>query len=258
MYRLLLKHKLISMIVIALVLCAAISPFLWEISADAWIYAIFYVFFAVLAVCFVESSSDKLLRSAAKALNDDCDPTVLLSETEEQLKYEKRGITNQLVLLNHAVALGYTGEYSKALEILSGFDPDKYKFISPYRAYIKMVYSNNMADTCDELGDLESASAWHEKALDTAKKLGVSGTKEIVLSRASEDLRRKDYDAALKTLEGFKEKNMLDRVCASMVYAKAYVGLGENDKAKEKLNFIIENGNKLYMVEQARKMLEGI
>ena len=51
---------------------------------------------------------------------------------------------------------------------------------------------------------------------------------------------------------------MLENVCASMVYAKAYIGLGETDKAKEKLNFILENGNKLYMVEQAKKMLEGI
>ena len=258
MYRLLLKHKLISMIAIALVLCAAISPFLWKISADTWIYAIFYMFFAVLAVCFVESASDKLLKAAAKALHDNCDPTVLLSETEQQLEYEKRGITNQLVLLNHTVALGYMGEYSKAFEILSSFDADKYKFISPYRAYIKMIHSNNMADTCDELGDLENASMWHEKALAIAKKLGVSGSKEMILARASEDLRRKEYDTALKTLESFKEKNILDRVCASMVYAKAYIGLGEIEKAKEKLSFIVENGNKLYTVEQAKKMLEGI
>lgn len=258
MYRLLLKHKLISTIVIAVVLCGAISPFLWEIKSDAWIYAIFYMFFVVLAVCFVESSSDKLLKAAAKALNNSCDPTVLLNETEEQLKYAKRGITNQLVVLNHTVALGYMGEYSKALDILNDFDTDKYKFISPYRAYIKMIHSNNMADTCDELGDFESASMWHEKTVLLAKKLGVSSSKEIILAKASENLRKKEFDATLKTLEGFKEKTMLDSVCASMIYAKAYIGLGESEKAKEKLKFIVENGNKLYMVEQAKKMLEGI
>ncbi len=258
MYRLLLKHKLISMIAIALVLCAAISPFLWNIEAGVWLHAIFYMFFAVLAVCFVESASDKLLKAAAKALHDNCDPTVLLRETEQQLEYEKRGITNQLVLLNHTVALGYMGEYSKAFEILSSFDADKYKFISPYRAYIKMIHSNNMADTCDELGDFESASAWHKKTLDAAKKLGMLKSSEIILAKASEALRKKDYGAVLKALEGFKEKNMLEKICASMVYAKAYIGLGEIEKAKEKLSFIIENGNKLYTVEQAKKMLEGI
>ena len=194
----------------------------------------------------MESASDKLLKDAAKALNDNCDPTVLLSETEQQLEYEKRGITNQLVLLNHTVALGYMGEYSKAFEILSSFDADKYKFISPYRAYIKMIHSNNMADTCDELGDFESASAWHKKTLDAAKKLGMLKSSEIILAKASEALRKKDYGAVLKALEGFKEKNMLEKICASMVYAKAYIGLGEIEKAKEKLSFIIENGNKLY------------
>lgn len=258
MYNLLLKHKLISTIVITVVLCGAISPFLREIESDAWIYAIFYIFFAVLAICFVESASDKLLKTAAKALNNSCDPTVLLNETEEQLKHVKRGITNQLIVLNHTVALGYMGEYSKAFEILSSFDTDKYKLISPYRAYIKMIHSNNMADTCDELGDFESASAWHKKTLNAAKKLGMSNSSEIILANASEALRKKEYGSALKILEGLKKKNMLENVCASMVYAKAYIGLGETGKAKEKLNFILENGNKLYMVEQAKKMLEGI
>lgn len=258
MYRLLLKHKLISTVIIAVVLCGAISPFLWEIKSDAWIYAIFYVFFTVLAVCFVESASDKLMKSAAKALYKSCDPTVLLNETEHQLKYVKKGITNQLILLNHTVALGYMGEYSKAFEILSNFDADKYKFISPYRAYIKMIHSNNMADTCDELGDFESASAWHEKTLIFAKKLGMSNSNEMILANASEALRKKEYGDVLKKLEGFKEKNMLEKICASMAYAKAYIGLGETEKAKEKLSFIIENGNKLYTVEQAKKMLEGI
>ena len=258
MYRLLLKHKLISTAVISAVLCGAISPFLWKIRSDAWIYAIFYTFFIVLAFCFVESASEKLLKSAAKALLQSCDPTILLTETEEQLKYIKKGIANQLVLLNHTVALGYIGEYSKAFEILSDFDTDKYKFISPYRAYIKMVHSNNMADVCDELGDFESASIWHEKTLVFAKKLGLTGAKEIILARASESLRKKEFDVALKTLESFKDKNMLEKVCASMIYAKAYIGLGEKEKAKEKLGFIVENGNKLHMVEQAKKMLENI
>ena len=121
-----------------------------------------------------------------------------------------------------------------------------------------MIHSNNMADTCDELGDFESASAWHKKTLDAAKKLGMLKSSEIILAKASEALRKKDYGAVLKALEGFKEKNMLEKICASMVYAKAYIGLGEIEKAKEKLSFIIENGNKLYTVEQAKKMLEGI
>ena len=216
------------------------------------------MFFVVLAVCFVESASDKLLKDAAKALQQSCDPTVLLSETKEQLKHVKKGVTNQLVLLNHTVALGYTGEYLKAFEILSGFDTDKHKFTSPYRAYIKMAHSNNMADICDELGDFEGASAWHEKTLAFAKKLGLIGAKEIILARASESLRKKEFDAALKTLESFKDKNMLEKVCASMIYAKAYIGLGEKEKAKEKLGFIVENGNKLHMVEQAEKMLENV
>ena len=258
MYRLLLKHRLISMIVIAAVLCGAVSPFLREIKSDAWIYAIFYIFFIVLAIGFVESSSDKLLRSAAKALHQSCDPTVLLNETEEQLKYVKKGITNQLILLNHAVALGYLGEYSKAFEILNDLDTDKYRLMFFYRAYIKMARSNNMAEICDELGDFESASQWHEKTLVFAKKLGMTGTKEIILAGASESLRKKDFVAALKALEGFKDKNMLEKVCVSMIYAKAYIGLGEKEKAKEKLDFIVENGNKLHMVEQAKKMLENI
>jgi len=258
MYRLLLKHKLISTVIITAVLCAAISPFLWKIRSDAWIYAIFYLFFAVLSFGFVESSSDRLMRTASKALSEGCDPTPLLRETKEQLKYVKHGVANQLVLLNYTVALGYMGEYSGVIETLETFDTDKYKFLSPYRGFINMIYYNNMSDAYDELGDFENASLWHKKTMISAKKLGMSNSKEIILAKALENLRKKEFKAALETLESFKGKTLLDSVCASMVYAKVYIGLGEKEKAKEKLDFIVENGNKLYMVEQAKKMLENI
>lgn len=258
MYRLLLKHRIIFSLALAVVLCGAVSPFLIEINSDAWIFAIFYTFFSVLAFCFVESSSDKLLNPASKSLNDDCDPTPLLNETEEQLKYVKNGVTNQLIVLNRTVALGYMGEYSKVLDILENFNADKYKFISPYRGFVKMIYFNNMSEAFNELGDFEKASIWHEKTLIAAKKFGISTSKEIILAKASENLRKKEYDIALQTLAGFKAKNKLESVCAAMVYAKTYVALGDLEKAKEKLNFIIENGNKLYMVEQAKKMLTDI
>ncbi len=258
MYRLCLKYRLIAIILISGVLCAAVTPLLWNIESNVWVYAIFYTFFIVLAFCFVESSSDKLLKNAAKALNNDCDPTILLGETEEQLKYVKSGVTNQLIVLNHAVALSYMGEYEKVLDILKSFDVDKYKFISPYNGFVKMIYCNNMSDALDELGDSENASLWHEKTMLAAKKNGAANSKEIILARASEHLRKKEYEKALETLESFKSKSKLDSVCAAMVYAKAYTALGDSEKAKEKLNFIIENGNKLYMTEQAGNMLAKI
>ena len=258
MYRLCLKHRLISTIIIAAVLCAAISPMLWKIRSAAWIYAIFYTFFTVLAFCFVESSSDKLMKSAAEALNNSCDPTILLGETEEQLKYVKSGVTGQLIVLNHTVALSYLGEHEKVLEILKSLDVDKYKILSPYRGFVKMIYYNNMSDAFHELGNFENASLWHEKTMLAAKKLGAANQKEIVLSKATENLRCKEYEKILETLESFKGKTLLDSVCASMVYAKAYIALGNSEKAKEKLSYIIENCNKLYMVEQAKKMLAEI
>lgn len=258
MYRLFLKHKLVSIISIFAVLCALISPMLWEINSNAWIYAIFYTFFAVLAFCLVESASDKLLKKPSKALNLECDPAPLLNETGEHLRHVRSGISHQPLLLNHAVALSYTGDYEKALEILSTLDIEKYRIISPYYGFLKVIYYNNLSDVYDELGDLENASLYHEKTMLAAKKNGVLKSKEMILARASEHLRKSEPEKALEALECFKGRTPLDSVCSAMVYAKAYIALKETDQAKEKLNFIIEKGNKLYMVEQARKMLAEI
>ena len=43
-----------------------------------------------------------------------------------------------------------------------------------------------------------------------------------------------------------------------MLRAKVHIGLGEPEKAKEHLTFVIENGNKLNVVTQAKEILSSL
>jgi FimV-like protein len=44
-------------------------------------------------------------------------------------------------------------------------------------------------------------------------------------------------------------------VDVARIYAKAYLALGKPEFARENLQFVIENGNKLYAVTEAKELL---
>ncbi len=258
MYRLFLKHRIAAMLIIFLTLCAASIFPLREIKSTAWVYAIFFMLFAVISFGLVSSASEKLLKKAEKALVNSCDPTLLAEETAEHLKYIKHGLSRQILVLNHAVALSYIGEKEKVVELLIAEDIEKFSFFSPYANYVKTVYYSNLSQAYSELGDLENASVYYGKAFLYAKKNGSTRTKEMIFSSACELLRKKEYEKALVLLKSFKKETPLDKVCLAMLGARICLATGEKDKAREGFLYVTEHANKLYIAEKARKMLKSI
>ncbi|MBQ4562965.1 MAG: hypothetical protein IJA58_00630, partial [Lachnospiraceae bacterium] len=52
--------------------------------------------------------------------------------------------------------------------------------------------------------------------------------------------------------------NLKEEVSVSLLQAKAYLKLGDMEKAREKLDYVIKKGNKLYAVTEAKQLMETI
>ena len=59
----------------------------------------------------------------------------------------------------------------------------------------------------------------------------------------------------MELLSTVKPKNLLGEVDLHMQLAQNYLALGEKDLARENLQFVIEKGNKLYAVTEAKELL---
>ncbi len=71
-------------------------------------------------------------------------------------------------------------------------------------------------------------------------------------------LRENYFEQALKNSEEIETPNLRSRVNMAFLQAKAYIGLDERLKAKEKLDFVIENGGTLFLLKEAKELLEQI
>jgi FimV-like protein len=62
----------------------------------------------------------------------------------------------------------------------------------------------------------------------------------------------------LRVLGQAKPENMNERIENAMMFARTYLAMGELEKAKKPLQFVAENGNKLYFATEAKELLEKI
>ena len=66
----------------------------------------------------------------------------------------------------------------------------------------------------------------------------------------------REYKKTLDLIEKNTVDSLLKRVLFAKLEAKSYYYLKDTSKAKEKLEFIIEKGNTMFVVEQAKEMLK--
>jgi hypothetical protein len=72
------------------------------------------------------------------------------------------------------------------------------------------------------------------------------------------NLAKEDLDEAEEALSSFIAKRGREAIMMAMTRTEIHIGRGETEQAKEQLQFIIENGNKLYVVTEARQILKTL
>lgn len=191
-------------------------------------------------------------------LNDSCDPNPLLQETEQLLSGSNTLRMEQMILINHCVALCNLGRYQQAYEILAEINLDRSTGMSPIN---KLVCCNNLADICTRMNKYDEANNWYAKMMQIYADLPDNKWRRklesLVLSAKADDLfRAGQYREAVELLDTIRAKCLCDEVSHALLYAKACLKLGDRETAGEKLRFVIEKGNRLYSVTEAKKLME--
>lgn len=258
LYHWIAKHQSLSFLLFTVVSCALCSLFLLWLDSPIWLIQLLDVLLIFANYRYTALCPFNLLRKASAELEDKCDPYPLLQETETLFSYpHKNGIELNL-LINHNIALSMLGEHRKVYENLTAIDIDQY-IQSPSTQF---VYYNNLLACCDDLGMSEQVEQLIPKVMQLYAEIEDEKQKQrleqtVWSLKVSEYMLRQEYTLALEILNGMKPVSLRSEVGNAMLRAKVYLALDETEQAKEQLRFVIDHGNKLWLVTEARQLLEN-
>ena len=207
----------------------------------------------------IASAAPAELNKAIKKLDSKCDPEPLYDITVFIAEHIKVENGMQMLLANKCVALNAMGRYEESLEILNTLLIEKMQTMSPQS---KMVYCLNIADTHTKLGNIEEAEIWFGKALEMYDTLS-DGIKEkfrtsIDMNTAELCLLKGDYDRVGELISKIHMPDVRGDLEFRLLRAKLNIHRKNLYIAKSDLEYIVAKGNKLCIVEEAKKLLSEI
>lgn len=209
---------------------------------------------------FVNTIADKLMKQPLEILEQQCDPYPFLEEMELQQSRCKDNFQGQLTRINYAMALVQTGQNEKAVEVLESINIDRFPSISPF---VKFVYYNNLCDVMTRLERFSEANIWYEKSRmiyqdlpDNKMKRSMDRTAKM--NEIEHLYREGDYQLALRKLSWLPCNTPRSVMDGALLAARCNFALGEYDKAREKLEYVVANANRLASARDASELLEKL
>ncbi len=252
------NHQKLYFLIASFIFVTIYNICLPVLNAPLWL--IIVVDFIHILFFYLQSASSILviLQKASKQYDDYCDPFPLLNEAEGFLKKKNSVATEHALLLDKCAALMGIGENQKAYDILTAINIDK---SSSTINDVKIIYYYNLMCACDELGMNEQAEVYYSKVLVmypdiTSKKMREQFELNMKMAKVMQCFRQGEYAEVINILNTITPYNLRQRVGNSLTYAEAYLALGEVEKAKDHLVFVIVNGNKLACVKEAQELLK--
>jgi len=209
---------------------------------------------------YVFSRGNVLLKKPMEILLQECDPHPFLEETQRQRNYPGNRNLKLWHILYEGMALREIGEFSQAYALLAAHGNE---LVPRTALVVQAQYYAEMAYLSAKLGDLQGMEFWHEKLLDAHSKTKTKRHKQFTESAVTSHLvmyhyARQEYSQSFQVLQNVPTGVPRSRVAVAMNQARIHLALEEMQKAKEKLEFVIQNGNKLYIVTEAKELLARI
>lgn len=254
------KHQRFARIAMA-VFWGVIGSWLFlDLGFPGWLTFVLVVLLAYIYSVLISVSGVYLLNKKLQSLQKNCDPYPYLQEVTEQLQYPYADRMKQVLLIDQAVGLRNTGEYDKAQMLLESVNIDKYAATQPV---VKVIYYNNRMDICALLGRHQEASLWYSKMMQLYQDIKLGKQKDqlahtVATAQALYCFCNQDYDYTLRILSGVQGEHMSQQVEDAMLYARACLAMGDVEHAKEGLQFVAQNGNRLYIAYEASRILEDL
>ncbi len=255
-----LKHpRLAAILFCALLLGLEVGVyFLLDRDFVLWLAMILTV---LLVLVVVYSASARIVNRAVKIFNNECDPEPLLNDSEQILSFlKKKNRMLFITMLNKSVALHDLGFAEEAVALLKGMNTDEFTGLIPTD---KFVYYNNLSAYENTLKNNEAADEAFRQQSELFEGLKDSKVKDSLVSSvnialASYRHRRGEYSAALEALKHVSSANKNAAVKISFLHAQILRDSGELEGARACLRYVLENGGKLAIRDEAKGMLDDI
>lgn len=255
MNRFLSKYPLFSLLFFGLI---GVILSLFNFYRQEYLDALLVIFpFAILVVFVPMVASGRLMNKQVYYLNDHCDPYPLLNECEAQLSYEKNIERRKLLIINHAACLEYIGNVEGARAETMGLGDEIAEKLAPN---IRGIYYINMMSFAINLRDIEGIKKYYYLAVSVIEIQGFKKQKERfkhMLNKvvAQAYLVFEDYKKAEEILYSCKTDNLIGEVDKAYTFGRIYLAQGRRDEAYNCLVFVAEKGNRLFIADEARKLL---
>lgn len=214
-------------------------------------------------------ASQQLNRGALKALNTDCDPEPMLELADMTLgQFDRRGRSRKPLMLNwrisRAAALCALGRYQDALEELDHVQTR----LGKRPGQLDLLYHNNRAAAYGGLKDADAMSEEIQRTLGLVAGLRLpTDLKDIsvlsirvnscLLTALQEGYGVPELEEEYKNL---REENGSVRwqVNTRMGLAQCALARGDKGTAREHLRYVLDNGNKLIVREEAQAIMDAL
>jgi len=251
-------HKPIGLIFGIPVLLVVLLFSLWY--SYLWILAGLVLLY--LSAVFVRYCWAVELREGIRILQDLCDPEPLAKIIEKQLIEVKPSAYATVLLIDQALTVRARGQKAENLKSLRELNIDA----RPASRAVKWVYYNNLANAFMDAGELQPVSYLLEKADQLFAGVSAKIKEKGMYSQTREHTwaeyyyQIQEYEKAVMRLDSIDEVENNKRLTVNNCYLRARILLAQNktQEAIPHLQYVIENGNKLFVVTEAQELLSVI
>ena len=229
----------------------------WLIETEYLIYGIIIIS-AIIASLVETWNIQRTITSVRNILYKECDADLFLEIADYGLKYVikqpnyKSGeIKNKYKLAYmyferfYVEALNAKGRYADALEYLENDWRSKRNTL-----IYRLLIQNTKLNIAYEKKDKKAHNEVLKAAVQRIKKSKVMVAQRLILEE--------DYYGAIEVLEGMKPRVCYEKVIQYWGFAKCYIKLGNYEKVKMYIDFILENGNSTIVKEKALEMVNKL
>ncbi len=223
--------------------------------------ALMLLWVLVFAIVFSKMANKRYMKIAQKREN--CRVGEYTATHEKFLKRKLDHRTEYAIRLNLFIGYCDLGELDKAENIIWEIEP-KFKRKNARAATYEAAYYADMAHFYGLKKDEEKKREFYGKLEEALKNEKIAETPKMMWQRNIEKekvhslAKRGQTDEAIKFFEKAfeEEETLLGKVSVKLVLADIYTMKNDNEKAKEAVKYVIENGGDTYMVKEAEKMIK--
>jgi len=228
-----------------------IFNFIWSLAFDVFVLLLIYILRYIRVILVLRFN---------KIINTDCDPYTFVEVYQLLEKEDKKNKGHITTTVNIAKGLYYQGKFNESFELISSITPN-YKNTFLLLQYYSGLLSCSIALKKDyeftSLNEKIKKLTDEQKPNSAFKKMGIQLLKNIELSYLEEG---NDFSQYSKIIDDSLQnsKTNLEKIVFHYRKAKLSMKMLKYDYAKENCTYIIENGNKLFYVNETNEILKSI